>query len=201
MIFAVSIEPITRVSANTKCFNRLIEPRNGERRGILCQGRTRINCECVCERERERKRERERASTRVISVKCSRYPHCHRRPKRVAGNVTGARLYLVTWYGFAGDNAKICATSLVNRNETRDFFFSFPPRVTEISLMDRDTRFSPMIFDTFRGTKSLTIRCTILWFFFFYPLFFPRSHRIANFFFFCRNERISEIRFTFINLF
>lgn len=47
---------------------------------------------CVCEREKER----ERASTRVISVKCSRYPHCHRRPKRVAGNVTGARLYLVT---------------------------------------------------------------------------------------------------------
>lgn len=145
---------------------------------------------CVCEREKER----ERASTRVISVKCSRYPHCHRRPKRVAGNVTGARLYLVTWYGFAGDNAKICATSLVNRNETRDFFFSFPPRVTEISLMDRDTRFSPMIFDTFRGTKSLTIRCTILWFFFFYPLFFPRSHRIANFF--CLSKR-TYLRDTF----
>lgn len=196
MIFAVSIQPITRrVIANTKCFNRLIEPRNDECHGILCQGRTRINCEwvsmCVCEKERER----ERASTRVISVKCSRYPHCHRRPKRVAGNVTGARLYLVTWYGFAGDNAKICATSLVNRNETRDFFF--PPRVTEISLMDRDTRFSPWFLIRF-GTKSLTI-CPvdmILWFFSFFRLLFFLELLI---FFFCWNE--IPPRFTFINLF
>lgn len=46
VIFAVSIQPITRrVIANTKCFNRLIEPRNDECHGILCQGRTRINCE------------------------------------------------------------------------------------------------------------------------------------------------------------
>lgn len=113
--------------------------------------------------------ERGRASTRVITVKCSRYPHCHRRPKRVARNVTGARLYLVTWYGFAGDNAKICATSLVNRNETRDFFFFLEWWRFHWWI----SRFSPPWFLIRFGTKSLTI-CpvdVILWFLL---LFLPR---------------------------
>lgn len=170
MIFAVSIQPITRrVIANTKCFNRLIEPRNDECHGILCQGRTRINCEwvsvCVCEKERER----ERASTRVISVKCSRYPHCHRRPKRVAGNVTGARLYLVTWYGFAGDNAKICATSLVNRNETRDFFsrFHLEWRRFHWWIAIRD---SPHDF-WYVSERNRWLFALSMWFFDFFPFF------------------------------
>lgn len=61
------------------------------------------------------------------------------------------------------------------------FFFSFPPRVTEISLMDRDT-ILPMIFDTFRNeiVDYLPCRYDSLIFFLFSFVIFPR---IANFFF------------------